>query len=298
LRPLRGNASIVMHSPYTPEAIKANLHTLILGHSIELHQQVTSTNDLARGAGRKGEPEGLVILAEEQVRGRGRLGRAWTAPPGSSILCSVLLRPRFPSEYAFYLTIAASLAIYRGIRDWGSGIGNPDLLIPSIKWPNDVLLNGRKVAGVLCESEFAGREWGFSIVGFGINVNLRPTELGEVAAKATSLSAELGMNEEALYNQGDAAKHGPSSPTVDRSLLLAGVLGELESLYLAMQNGQFGGVFREWVSALETPGRRVSVRETGGVVNGMAVRVDPDGALVIRTDGGAEKRVLAGDIVS
>src|SRR5262245_59198062 len=109
---------------YTPEAIRTNLNTLILGKRIEMREQVGSTNDLAREAGRRGEPEGLVIVAEEQLAGRGRMGRVWTAPPGCCVLCSVLLRPRFPPEQAFYLTIAASLAIYRacrgiGDRGWG-----------------------------------------------------------------------------------------------------------------------------------------------------------------------------------
>jgi len=100
---------------YTPEAIQAAANTLIIANKIEMQRQVGSTNDLARAAGRMGEPEGLVVLAEEQVQGRGRLGRIWTAPPGSSILCSVLLRPHFPPEYAFYLTIAAGLAVYRAV---------------------------------------------------------------------------------------------------------------------------------------------------------------------------------------
>ncbi len=105
-----------MNSNYGVESIKARLDTMIVGKSIEMHRQVGSTNDLVREAGRLGEAEGLVVLAEEQVRGRGRLGRNWTAPAGSSILCSVLLRPRFSPQQAFYLTIAASLAILRGVR--------------------------------------------------------------------------------------------------------------------------------------------------------------------------------------
>src|SRR4051812_40655531 len=100
---------------YTPELISANLNTLILGRKIELYRQVGSTNDIAKEAAGRGEVEGLVVVAEEQLKGRGRLGRRWTAPPGSSILCSVLLRPRFSPEQAFYLTIAAALAIYRAV---------------------------------------------------------------------------------------------------------------------------------------------------------------------------------------
>jgi BirA family biotin operon repressor/biotin-[acetyl-CoA-carboxylase] ligase len=282
---------------YTPVAIRAKLNTLVLGRRIEMHRQVGSTNDLVKEAGRRGEPEGLVVLAEEQVRGRGRLGRIWTAPPGSSILCSILLRPRFPTEQAFYLTIAAALAIYRAV---GSGqqpttddsslnahrpttdegtkrIRNPQ----SIKWPNDVLVNGKKVAGILSESEFVGGEWAFAVLGFGINANFDGAGLmglRAVAPKATALSAGWGIE-------------------VDRALLLARVLGELEGLYLAMQNGQFGSVYDEWVAALETVGKQVSVDYGSGQVSGQAVRVESDGSLVIKTDAGVERSVLAGDVV-
>jgi BirA family biotin operon repressor/biotin-[acetyl-CoA-carboxylase] ligase len=114
---------------------------------------VRSTNDLAREAGRRGEAEGLVVVAEEQVAGRGRIGRAWVAPPGCCVLCSVLLRPRFSPEQAFYLTIAASLAIYRAAS---AHFPPDDKGAVTIKWPNDVLVRGRKVAGILCESEFGG----------------------------------------------------------------------------------------------------------------------------------------------
>jgi BirA family biotin operon repressor/biotin-[acetyl-CoA-carboxylase] ligase len=276
--------------PYTPQSIRSTLPTLILGGRIELHPQVSSTNDLAREAGRRGEPEGLVVLAEEQVAGRGRMGRIWTAPPGCCILCSVLLRPRFTPQHAFYLTIAASLAIHRACatllhRDEGLTANDqpshrPSSIVhrPSIKWPNDVLIHGKKVAGVLCESEFGSGGWDFSVVGFGINVNLRPLELGELQATATSLSAELGRS-------------------LDRTALLLQVLAELEGLYISLQNGQFRHLHSEWTAALETIGRRVSVQEPGGTVSGVALRVDPDGALVVRQDKGTERRVLAGDVV-
>jgi BirA family biotin operon repressor/biotin-[acetyl-CoA-carboxylase] ligase len=277
---------------YTIGNIQAKLGTLFLGKRMQLHPQVGSTNDLVREAGREGAPEGLVILAEEQVRGRGRIGRTWTAPPGSSILCSVLLRPRFPPQQGFYLTIAASLAILRAIRKltvdgrrWTvdhrsqitstkSAIRNPKV---AIKWPNDVLMNGRKVAGVLCESEFNGGEWAFAVAGFGINVNMPGEKFGELRARATSLSAELGHE-------------------IDRAALLALVLEELEACYLALQDGRMQPTFQAWADALETLGKRVTVSEPGGTITGMAMRVDPDGALIVKADTGTERRVLAGDV--
>jgi BirA family biotin operon repressor/biotin-[acetyl-CoA-carboxylase] ligase len=115
------------------------------------------------------------------------------------------------------------------------------------------------------------------VVGFGINANLRREEFGELGVTATSLSEELGK-------------------AVDRTALLALVLMELESVYLSLQNGQFGMVHSQWEAALETVGRRVSVADSGGVVTGRALRVDADGALVVRVDGGEERRMLAGDV--
>jgi BirA family biotin operon repressor/biotin-[acetyl-CoA-carboxylase] ligase len=299
---------------YTPEAVRAAANTLIIGKKIELHRQIGSTNDLARAAGRRGEPEGLVILAEEQVQGRGRLGRTWTAPPGSSILCSVLLRPRFPAEYAFYLTIAAALAIHRavGAGRWAvttddgrpttddrrpqvegrrtkykgelatlnSQVATTDTIPHSIKWPNDVLVNGKKVAGILSESEFVGGEWAFAVVGFGVNVNLGGADLiavQAIAPQATSLTAEWGTE-------------------IDRGRLLAQVLSELEGLYLTMQSGQFGPIYDEWVAALETIGNLVTVNDGHRQVTGQALRVQRDGSLVIKTDAGEEYKVLAGDV--
>ncbi|MGA7730567.1 MAG: biotin--[acetyl-CoA-carboxylase] ligase [Chloroflexia bacterium] len=281
---------------YIVDSIQAKLGTLLLGKRMQLHPQVGSTNDLVREAGRQGAPEGLVILAEEQVRGRGRLGRTWTAPPGSSILCSVLLRPRFPPRQGFYLTIAASLAILGAIRKLTVDVGRwtldginqitgtkSPIRVPSgrpqsaIKWPNDVLVNGSKVAGVLCESEFNGGEWAFAVVGFGINVNLPTESFGEMQATATSLSAELGHE-------------------IDRAALLALVLEELEACYLALQDGQMQPTFQAWADALETLGKRVTVNEPGGMITGTAMRIDSDGALIVKTDAGTERRVLAGDV--
>ncbi len=264
---------------YDAEAIRAYLTTIIIGRQLEIHEQVGSTNDLAREAGRRGAPEGLVILAEEQVAGRGRLGRVWNAPPGCCILCSILLRPRFSPEHAFYLTIAASLAIYRACTALlGDFQVSHNPRPPTIKWPNDILLGGRKVSGVLCESEFSGGAWAFSIVGFGINVNLEPEQFGDLQATATSLSTEVGSQ-------------------VSRVTLLSSVLSEFESLYLLLQNGQLAIVHSQWTAALETIGKRVSVQEPGGAITGKALRVDSDGALVLKADNGKEKRVLAGDVL-
>src|SRR3712207_4752299 len=147
-----------MAHDYSVDAIRAGLKTTMLGRRIEAHQWVGSTNDVVREAARRGEAEGLVVLAEEQVTGRGRLGRVWLAPPGCCILCSVLLRPRFSPEQAFYITIATALAIYRACKALLIQYGRIDNSALSIKWPNDVLIGGRKASGMLCESEIESGE--------------------------------------------------------------------------------------------------------------------------------------------
>lgn len=282
-----------MPDDYSVDAIRASLKTIMLGRRVEMHQWVGSTNDVAREAARRGEEEGLVVLAEEQVTGRGRLGRVWLAPPGCCILCSVLLRPRFSPERGFYITIATALAIYRACKALLMQYGRvgtstlstrPELGIAqepavAIKWPNDVLIGGRKVSGVLCESELDGRDWACCVAGFGINVNLSVDEIAPLQSRATSLAVESGRS-------------------VDRTQLLAQVLIELEGLYFSLQNGQFGVVHDEWVAALETIGKRVSVRKQGGVIEGEALRVDADGALVVRLATGEERRVVEGDVTA
>jgi len=130
---------------------------------------------------------------------------------------------------------------------------------------------------VLCESEWSGSDWLFSVVGFGINANLDPRALGDLQETATSLSAELGRE-------------------VDRVSLLARILRELEGLYFLLQNGQFGAVYSAWAERVETVGKRVAVRGPEGTIEGKALRVEGDGALILATSGG-ETRVIAGDVM-
>jgi BirA family transcriptional regulator, biotin operon repressor / biotin---[acetyl-CoA-carboxylase] ligase len=263
----------------TEDEIRSALNTTLIGHPLELHEKVGSTNDLAREGGRQGEPEGLVVLAEEQVAGKGRRGRRWVAPPGCCILCSILLRPRFKPQHAFHVTMAASLAIATGIEgSIGEATRGADgQHRVTIKWPNDVLLNGRKVSGVLAESEWVGDEWSFAVVGFGINVNLDPAVLRDVRWQPTSLSAELGRE-------------------VDRVGLLARVLGEFETLYGLLNGGEFKEIYRRWSDKLEIIGRGVAIEEMGSIMEGEVARVEEDGTLLVAVTGGM-RRVRMGDLV-
>ncbi|MGB9724619.1 MAG: biotin--[acetyl-CoA-carboxylase] ligase, partial [Chloroflexia bacterium] len=171
--------------PLMPERVEAVLDTRYLGRRVLYFPVLDTTMEVARKEARAGAPEGLLVLAEEQRAGRGRYSRRWEAPYGSSILASLLLRPAFlPPERAFLLTALAALAIAEAVE----GISG---LPCALKWPNDVLLEGRKVCGILVELEgtAAGLEW--AVVGWGLNVNV-DFRNSDLAGRAVSLAEAAG----------------------------------------------------------------------------------------------------------
>lgn len=211
------------------------------------------------------------MVAEEQTAGRGRLGRRWQVPPGTSLLCSILFRPQLTPAQAPRLTMLCSLAAADAVKKVaGMDVG--------IKWPNDLVVESdgwRKLAGVLTETGMAGRQVDYVVVGIGLNVNVTREELTRLAPNATSLLAEAGRE-------------------VDRNLLLAGLLAGIEERYGRMEEGE--GPHGEWSRRLVTLGRRVEVTGGGGRIAGLAEGVDEDGALLLRTADGTLHRLLAGDV--
>ena len=228
---------------------------------------MTSTNDLARALAAQGAPEGTLVLAEEQTAGRGRLGRAWLAPRGTSLLFSLLFRPALLPSQAFRLAMLCSLAAARAIE-------TVTALPIHLKWPNDLVLRGQKLGGVLSESSFTGERLDFVIVGLGLNVNLDVSTLPEIAATATSLSAALGR-------------------PVARLPLLQRLLQEIEAGYGDVVQGE--ALRAAWAARLSTLGQMVRV--TGGTEEeGMAEGVDADGALLLRRADGTLGRITVGDV--
>jgi BirA family biotin operon repressor/biotin-[acetyl-CoA-carboxylase] ligase len=244
------------------------LATRYLGRAFLHLRETDSTQNVAAEAGRRGEPEGLVVSADEQSAGRGRFRRAWVSPPGASLLVSILLRPS-PKTLPSVVMIAA-LAVAQAIRQVA-----PDLL-PQIKWPNDVLLNDRKVCGILVETVYGdGGAPGFTVLGIGLNVNWDTSTVAEIADTATSLSRGAGR-------------------TFDRRLVLQRLLEALETLYEQAKAG--GDIHGLWRGSLVTLGRRVRVRGGDVETEGVAVDVDASGALVIRSSDGRLVTVHAGDV--
>jgi BirA family biotin operon repressor/biotin-[acetyl-CoA-carboxylase] ligase len=254
----------------TAAAIAAALTTRRLGRPALLFEQVGSTNDLAHEQARAGAGDGLLLLAEEQTAGRGRLDRSWWAPPGTCLLMTLLLHPALPLAKAGQLTMCLGLGACEGIADV-TGVD------ARLKWPNDLLVGGRKLGGMLTELNSNGGRLNYAALGLGLNVNVDFAHHGapaEVAALATSLLLETGRE-------------------VDRLALLSAILARTEAWY----DGALAGdsPHEAWAARLDTLGRRVRVAMTVGVVEGLAVGVTPEGALLVREDGGAVRTVWSGD---
>jgi BirA family transcriptional regulator, biotin operon repressor / biotin---[acetyl-CoA-carboxylase] ligase len=253
-----------------PSQLKPALRTAIIGREIVYRRSIPSTNDLALALAKNGAADGTVVLAEQQTAGRGRLGRMWLSPAGSNILCTVILRPSFRPEAAFLLTALCSAAIARAIEITCG-------LQPTLKWPNDILINDRKVVGVLTELALTGPVLDAAVVGFGINVNFDPRGHPEIGQPATSLIVETGR------------------PVSRRDLLLR-VLEEADCRYVELQAGRTRPIFEEWKAGLGTLGRHVLVSAPGGDFEGLACDVEDDGTLVVQRPDGELRRVIAGDV--
>ncbi|MEA3345348.1 MAG: biotin--[acetyl-CoA-carboxylase] ligase [Chloroflexota bacterium] len=251
------------------QKLKAEMHTQIIGHQILHYPSVGSTNDVARKLAEVEAREGIVVLADEQTAGRGRKGRRWLAPAGTSLLFSLLLRPPLAPQCQ-RLTMACSLATAEAIESYTG-------LDIELKWPNDLLAEKRKVGGILTELGIEGELLKYAVVGIGLNVNTDFTlaEMAFLKNRATSLAQELGR-------------------PVARESLLASILNRLEECYLALCEGW--SPHQEWAARLIMLGQQVIVSKPGGELEGRAEGVDEDGALLIRLKDGRMRRILAGDV--
>jgi BirA family transcriptional regulator, biotin operon repressor / biotin---[acetyl-CoA-carboxylase] ligase len=233
-----------------------------LGRRVLWFPTVGSTNDVAARLADAGEPEGTVIVADAQTAGRGRHGRVWISPPAAGLYTSVILRP--PAGALDLMTLAAGVALAEGLHAAGG-------LETGVKWPNDIYVHGRKVAGILAEGGAA-----HVVLGFGIN--LLPAALPpEVASRATALETELGR-------------------AVDRGLVLAECLAAIAARYGQLRRGERSVILEDWRRhARSTFGRGVEWDGPAGLCRGVAEDIDSGGALLVRTASGRE-RLLAGEV--
>lgn len=254
-----------MGSDLSRDAILQRLTTQFVGRNLLYYPITSSTMDVAKKAAREGASEGTTVVAEEQTEGRARLGRSWINPRGV-IAISIILRPEM--SQLLRLTMVASLATSRAIER-ATGLKS------TIKWPNDVLINSKKVSGILTESALRGQSVDWAVIGIGINVNFDPKAFPEIAGIATSLSNELGRE-------------------VSQLDVLLSLLREIELFYLALRRGE--PIHEEWRSCLETLGKVVQVKSGNDVEEGYAESVDSDGSLLLRRPDGSLARFITGEV--
>lgn len=260
-------------SDLSAATIAAALTTRRLGRPTLYFLQTTSTNDVAH-ARAADAAEGLLVVADEQTAGRGRLDRAWWSPPGVNLLMSLLVRPPLPPRRAGQLPMCLGLAAVEGIAEVA------DLRV-DLKWPNDILWQGRKLGGMLTELRLIGERLDYAVLGLGINVNLTfaPGTVAPPELHATAVSLALATGR-----------------PISRLALLAAILRRCEHWYDRLLAGE--SLHMAWAARLETVGRAVKVERPGGPLYGIATGVTPEGGLVIHTTDGAEEIVWAGDVSS
>lgn len=254
----------------TPEEIQTDLATKIFGQSIHYLEEVTSTQDEARRLAESGAAEGTLVVAEAQVAGRGRRGRHWMSPPRTGIYLSVILRPHLEPFNIAQIPIVVGIAVCQSIAEISA-------LQPRIKWPNDVLVGGKKVAGILVEMSAEPERVHYVILGIGINVNPPASTFpNSLQPSATSLAEAAGQ-------------------LVSRRMLVQTLLGNLEALYDEFKLTGFQALRERWRRWDKTIHSWVQIEDASGSFVGYALDIDKDGALIVKDGEGVVRRVLAGD---
>jgi BirA family transcriptional regulator, biotin operon repressor / biotin---[acetyl-CoA-carboxylase] ligase len=261
----------------TPDALHADDlysrlgQTRVIGREIKVFRETTSTNDVVARLARGHAPEGTVVFAESQTKGRGRMGRTWLSPAGKGLWFTVLLRPVISPQQATQLTVAAATALSRAIT-LQTGI------VPEIKWPNDIMIRGKKLCGILTEMSAEMDFLKEVLLGVGMDVNLEASDFPPALRKiATSLRIETGQ-------------------PVNRAELAVAILRELDRDYELVKNGKFEDIAREWRERCSTLGRQVAIRVGNRVIRGRAESLDDDGALLVRGAHDHLERIVGGDV--
>ncbi len=256
------------------ESIKELLRTGILGKVIYSFEEVGSTNDIAFEFGRGGAAEGTIVIADSQSKGRGRLERRWISPPAMNLYMSVVLRPPITATDAPVLTLAAAISVAEAVRNEGAENA-------TIKWPNDVVINGKKIAGVLTEMEPKGDGIDFIVLGIGVNLNMTremmEQEMGEVSDIATSLREVLGHE-------------------IKRIRFTASLITRLDFWYQKFLYEGKSPIIKRWREMWGGINRKVRVSLDKRVVEGIALDIDENGYLILKRYDGIIEKIISGDV--
>ncbi len=253
---------------YTEKALRKGLRTRIFGNKIYTFDSIDSTNNCAKAVAGCGAEEGTVVIAEKQTAGRGRLGRLWQANPNENLTFSIVLRPKLSAEAVNLIPLYVAVGVARAVE-------RVTKLSVDCKWPNDLLISGKKFAGILIEGSFKQNTVESVIVGIGINVNQQsfPPDLQN---KATSLRLETNKE-------------------VDRRALLSETLSSLEELYKTINSNEIQSIITLWLSRSTMINKPISVSQQGNVISGIVTGLSKEGALVLQSNG-TEKKLFAGDV--
>lgn len=250
--------------------IQAALATGIIGKKVFFYPSIDSTNTKAFELARNGEPEGTVVIADAQLKGKGRIGRRWESPPGVNVYTSVILRPDVPPQYAQNLTFLSAVAVAEAVE----AVSHRR---PAVKWPNDILIDSRKVAGILMEMDSEADRINFVIAGIGVNVNMEESMLPDsIKTIAASLAEKSGGE-------------------VDRIGFVRSLYSSIEKWYKIYLREGFTPILSAWKSYFDAEGKPTKVNCFNSSVSGICAGVDESGALLVRNSAGAIVRIISGD---
>ena len=257
------------YSEIDREFIHRSLINNVIGRKITYYDTLNSTMDEACRQAEKGEPEGVVVVAEKQTAGRGRYNRRWSSFPGEDLLFSILLRPTVVQLP--YVNMAATMSVAKSIAKVTS-------LNPVIKWPNDLHINGRKISGILIETKIGLNEVSkvtYAIVGIGVNVNSDSSQLPDIGYGATSIYKEIGKK-------------------IERTDMFKCILESFDEFYWQIKLGK--SLTKDWSFWLDTLGHNVQLKYLGQVISGKAESVDEQGNLIVVRPDASIFRAVAGEV--
>lgn len=270
-QPHGGYRLVALPDKLLAEELTWQLDTKIIGKKILSYDTVDSTNTVAFSLAEKGILEGMVVFAEAQRKGRGRLGRSWISPKSKGIYLSLVLRPKIAPERAALITLLAAVGCAEAIRKISG-------LRAQIRWPNDILVNNKKVCGILTEMQTQDNKVEFIILGIGINVDI---PISKLPPEATSLKKE-SKRVESQFSRLELARE---------------LLRQLDQRYLSFKHKGSAKIIAQWKNLSALSGKRVKVFFSDRTIEGQSQDIDEQGALIVRLDNGFKQHVLAGDVV-
>jgi BirA family transcriptional regulator, biotin operon repressor / biotin---[acetyl-CoA-carboxylase] ligase len=266
-----GRSQAAQPEPLQLDEVRDGLTTKRIGTEFYYFLELDSTNNFARRLAEQATSAGAIVIAEEQTQGRGRSGRSWVSPPYVNLYLSIVLRPELPPAHAPQITLMAAVALADTVASFMS--------LPVIKWPNDILVNGKKLAGILTEASSTSEQIDFVILGIGINLNFPEQLMPEaIRQRATSLLIATQNN-------------------IRREVFLRRLIQDLDRCYGILEESGFDAIMPLWQARFGLRDRRVRVDMMDETIFGRARGIDRDGALIVEADNGKFQRVIAGDVI-